>query len=212
MFYSKSQKGTCDDYKILIVAFSGLEAAYQDNIIFEFSGYLSKIASKFDRKFYVDPRKSWYQYGVPEISSNLDEFIQYLKRVIQPYEKIIFIGASAGGYASILFGSILNIDTVIAFVPQTLLIDEVCKSCYASDYTEMHEYKDLKKVINDTTNYVFVCAENIEDINHLHGNIHCLRFDNCHNVNIEKIHWVDGILSKYRDDGLLDRIISPHLQ
>lgn len=211
MFNSKFQKGTCKESKILIVTFSGLEAAYQDPPVFEFSGYLSKIAFDIDRKFYVDPTKSWYQYGVPGISENIHEFVEYLRRVIEPYEKVIFMGASAGGYASILFGSLLKIDTVLAIVPQTLLLDDFCMNQYESQYSHFHEYKDLQTVINHETNYFFVCAENIEDITHIHGNQHCLRFSNYKNVSIQKIHWRDGILTKYRDNGLLRKIITPHL-
>lgn len=211
MIYSKFQKGSSSNCKTLIISFSGLGGAYQNPPTFEFSSYLSKIAFDLDRKFYVDPTKSWYQYGVPGISSNIEEFVEYLKKVISPYEKTIFMGASAGGYASILFGSLLEVTTVIAFVPQTLLIDEVCMGCYDSQYNEHHRYKDLKNIINEKTNYVLICAENIKEITHIHGNEHCTRLNGYPNVNIQEIYWKDGILSKYRDDGLLRKIITPHL-
>ena len=53
----------------------------------------------------------------------LDDTIEFIKSKItaKKYNKIIGIGCSAGGYAAILFGHLLNFDKVIAFSPQTVL-------------------------------------------------------------------------------------------
>ena len=37
------------------------------------------------------------------------------------------MGVSAGGYASILFGSLCNVSSVIAFIPRTKLINPINK-------------------------------------------------------------------------------------
>ena len=37
------------------------------------------------------------------------------------YKKIVAIGSSAGGFAAILFGTILKLQKIIAFNPQTII-------------------------------------------------------------------------------------------
>lgn len=197
--------------KTLIVTFCSLSGTYHDPPIFEFSNLLSKIASKCDRYFYMDETRSWYQYGVPYISSNIDEFIENLRGAIAEYKNVIFMGISSGGYAAILFGSILNVNTVISFVPQTILTNELCGSCWGTQFTENHPYKDLMNVINTETKYVCICAENIEGVEDIHGNGHCLRLEKYANVEITKIYWEGGILTRYKDSGFLKQIISPHI-
>lgn len=46
--------------------------------------------------------------------------LKSLKNIIELYKfkKIICIGQSAGGYMSILFGNLLNVNKIVAFVPQ----------------------------------------------------------------------------------------------
>jgi esterase/lipase len=47
----------------------------------------------------------------------------YLEGIIKinKYDNICFIGNSMGGYAAILFGTLLNIDNIISFAPQTFI-------------------------------------------------------------------------------------------
>jgi radical SAM superfamily enzyme YgiQ (UPF0313 family) len=77
------------------------------------------------------------------ISKNIDETIQYLQEQIASYSNVIFLGVSSGGYAAILFGSLLKVNSVLAFIPQTIRrnqnIDE--------------KYRDISIYINNTTNY-----------------------------------------------------------
>lgn len=74
---------------------------------FEFLNYLSvEYTHVCDLLFYVNHYQCWYYKGLTNISSTVDETIRYLQTIIKKhkYEKILFLGTSAGGYASILFG------------------------------------------------------------------------------------------------------------
>lgn len=63
--------------------------------------------------FVCDKYQTWGTF-------NFDCIFESLKNIISHYspKKIICIGESAGGYQSILFGNLFNVNKVIAFVPQ----------------------------------------------------------------------------------------------
>ena len=82
--------------------------------------------SECSKIFVKDMKQFWYQQGIPEAPS-IPALFQKLKddiAVIQPTE-ITCIGISAGGYAALLFGSMLDVDLVHAFGPQTFLSREL---------------------------------------------------------------------------------------
>lgn len=119
----KSEKGNLFDlqgHKNLLVSFGGMHQGTRKPM-FEFYRCLSTI--ECDKIFLREPNQAWYQKGVDSRIDHIDKLIEYLKKVItdQEYERICFLGNSMGGYAAILFGTLLNIDTVIAFAPQTFI-------------------------------------------------------------------------------------------
>jgi predicted esterase YcpF (UPF0227 family) len=149
-----------DEYKIinnnknLIVCFGGLSLQMGKIPPFEFLRYLSSIyTNKCDLYFFIDRQQCWYHKGINKITSNIDETVDYLKDIIKNYEKVIFMGVSAGGYAAILFGSLCNVSNVISFIPQTILKNPINP-----------KYKNLKEVVNNTTKYLLYGDLNIKDI------------------------------------------------
>ena len=83
------------------------------------------------RLFVRDPALVWFQHGVPGFGETIDEVAASLKAIVdeQEVERLVVIGSSAGGYAALAFGSLLQADLVLAFSPQTILdrgwLDEV---------------------------------------------------------------------------------------
>jgi len=75
------------------------------------------------RLFVRDPALVWYQHGVPGFGDTIDEVTSSLKMLIadQDVDRLVAIGSSAGGYAALAFGSLLEADLVLAFSPQTIL-------------------------------------------------------------------------------------------
>lgn len=66
---------------------------------------------------------SYFQRGVPGISTSIEETAQWLERIIawmQPNRLRIF-GLSAGGYAALVFGHLLSADAVVAISPEVVL-------------------------------------------------------------------------------------------
>ena len=75
---------------------------------------------------------NWYIGGLSGIGKNINHTIYFLKKIFEKYENVICMGTSMGGYASILFGSILNVNCVIVGNPQTdldYIVDKknICK-------------------------------------------------------------------------------------
>lgn len=109
------------DSDVMLVAFGGLKGGVGRILPFEFFNITKEIGTK---KLYVrDPRQMWYHLGLPGVANSIDGIKDHLKPIIkgQNPRRVVVVGNSAGGYAALLFGCLLDVDTVIAFSPQTFL-------------------------------------------------------------------------------------------
>ena len=106
--------------KKLIVSFSAYKTDAQDSF-FERKQSLMRLKYKrndFDVLF-VRNKNNWYIGGLTGIGRNINHTIAFLKKEFIKYDNILCTGYSMGGYASLLFGSLLNVTEVIAIEPQT---------------------------------------------------------------------------------------------
>jgi hypothetical protein len=183
----------------LIVSFSGQGNGMGTLPQFEFVNFLCRHFSDAEKHFYLDIYSKWYHKGIVGLSDNIDETVKYLAEQIKGFTNVIFIGSSAGGYAAILFGSLLNIDTVIAFKPQTVLP-------YYSPIFDPR-YVDLKSVINSVTQYYIYgdLSINLEDDSYHHIS-HCENIVVGTNVVLHREYEVD--LKNMRDKGDLYKIMN----
>ena len=102
--------------------------------------------------FVKDFKQCWYQKGLLGKTSDIESSIEYLKNVIpKTNEKLVTLGASAGGYAAIRFGIALNADRILAFSPQTFIDEETArvfsKSCLRDMIFDNIDL-DLKKILD----------------------------------------------------------------
>ena len=102
------------------------------------------------------------------------------------------MGTSAGGYASILFGSLCNVHKVISFIPQTILENPINTI-----------YKNLKNVINPNVNYILHGDINDQEI--LHHISHC---ENIKGKNIKIIRDDKFNMKLIRDNGIIKNYIN----
>lgn len=79
-----------------------------------------------NKLFLRDPSQCWYQHGLPAIGSTPFAVGEYLMSEIEKMgvSDIRFVGNSMGGFAALLFCSMLRRGKVIAFSPQTFIGDE----------------------------------------------------------------------------------------
>ena len=193
-----------NEYKIinknknLIISFGGSALQIGGILPFEFLKYLSSIYTHIcDLIFFIDIHHCWYHKGIEGISNNIDETIYYLNSIIKNgnYDKIIFMGVSAGGYAAILFGSLCdNVNYVISFVPQTILKNPI-----------NFNYSNLKNVINKYTTYILYGNKNIQNIDDLHHISHCENIK--HFINVKIIENNSCNFKELRDNGFIKKII-----
>jgi esterase/lipase len=81
--------------------------------------FLKKNFAECDKYFYIDTKINRYHLWLEGLTTNIDDTVEYLKKIISSYKYVNFIGVSAGGYVAILFGSLLNVTNVIAFIAPT---------------------------------------------------------------------------------------------
>jgi len=140
----------------LIISFGG--TAVNNIQKFESVNTLEKIFPEYSKIFFIDRKCSWYHKGICSKSDSIKSTVEYIKQLIEPYSEVSMIGVSMGGYAAILFGSLLNVKNVIAFIPQTRLDKSPIFN---------NKYLNLRRVINKTTKYSIYGAKNM-------GGNHCV--------------------------------------
>lgn len=103
--------------KVILVCFSARHITPQCR--FHFLNNCSNLSIK--KLFLRDLQDAWYNKGLPGITKNVEQTATYLKTIIdqQNVNKVVFIGASSGAYAAILFGTLLVADEIHAFAAQT---------------------------------------------------------------------------------------------
>ena len=107
---------------------------------------------------YMRNQGEWYLGGLNGIGETIEDTIAFLKEEFEKYDKVICVGTSAGGYASILFASLCGTDPSIAITPQTDLNE--CLSLRKPGHLHrikklpsFEKYSNLNSVITDNTTY-----------------------------------------------------------
>ncbi len=109
------------DSLLIVFAGLGLGGKYEKPQ-FEFPGVLKRItASKI---FLRDPHRLWYLAGIPGVGDCAEDIGLHLLDLVEEAEpeRVICLGASAGAYAAILFGTFIGATQIHAFGPQTRLL------------------------------------------------------------------------------------------
>lgn len=182
--------------KNIIICFGGMAQKFGQMMPFEFMRYLSGIYDDVDMCFYVDQHQCWYHNGLKGITSNINKTVKYIKSIIDSnaYDKIIFMGVSAGGYASILFGSLCGATHVVSFIPQTVLEEPINK-----------KFKNLRNFINPKTKYLLYGNIGIEDETNIHHINHCYNVSDFNNVTLKTFK--NKNVKDLRDDGIIKKEI-----
>ena len=177
----------------LIVSFAGNAKLFGGIPRFEFVQFLKQY--DVSKHFYLDEYSDLYHKGLAGITRSIDETATYLKNEIKDYKRVIFLGNSGGGYAAILFGSLLEVATVVAFVPQTIRHNNVVDE----------KYRDSSIFINNKTNYYIYGDTSILNPQDCHHISHCERIAHHPNVFLTKKNGLH--LKEMRDSGELFNIL-----
>ena len=199
---SESEYKMFNNNNKLIVCFGGMALQMGKILPFEFLNYLRSIYTNVDLLFYIDKNRCWYHKGIQNITNNIDDTVLHLNNIIKDgnYEKVIFMGVSAGGYASILFASLCdNVNNVISFIPQTILDNPIDL-----------KYSNLKNIINKNVKYTIWGDTSVQDKNNKHHFVHCENIEGFSNVKIIKTTGVD--MKQLRDNGSIKKMIDEIFQ
>jgi hypothetical protein len=112
------------DVGTLLLAVGGMNLEERE-LVFEFLSATEAFPVK--RLFVRDPRQAWYHCGMPQHGWTLASVVESLRKLISEHEveRLIVVGSSSGGYAALVFGTLLGADTVLSFAPQTVLDLEI---------------------------------------------------------------------------------------
>jgi len=177
----------------LIVSFAGNAKLFGGIPRFEFVQFLKQF--DVSKHFYVDEHSDLYHKGLAGITSSIDETVTYLKNEIKDYKRVLFLGNSGGGYAAILFGSLLEVETVVAFVPQTIRHNDIVDE----------KYRDSSIFINNKTKYYIYGDTSILNTQDCHHISHCERIAHHPNVFLTKKNGLH--LKEMRNNGELFNIL-----
>jgi hypothetical protein len=139
--------------RVLVVTF----AAYAPKQFtpFEFYGRLKKIEQisgcQVNKILVRDLSNSWYHYGVPGFGRDIAEAVSRLKAMISEMSpsRVITLGQSMGAFGAVLYGSLLDVDAVIAFGPLAVFDLELFY------YFSEHRWSDVVKRVASAPPPVF---------------------------------------------------------
>jgi hypothetical protein len=94
--------------------------------------YDTRIQKAYKHIFIRDIFKQWYFAGINAKINSPEKLLNFLRQETEGY-KVITLGSSAGGYAAVLYGSLMGADQVLAF-------------------NSRFEHKSLLKRSNEATN------------------------------------------------------------
>jgi hypothetical protein len=104
----------------LLIAFGGMRGQL-GMPPFEFFRATQGLAVK--KLFVRDLRQAWYHQGIPGHGETIEDAADALRAIVRDnrVERLVVAGNSAGGYAALLFGTLLEADVALCFAPQTVL-------------------------------------------------------------------------------------------
>jgi len=191
MFINKNSKK-------VIVCFAG--HSHQFGLIekFEFVKILDFLFEDCDKYFFTDQNREFYHLGIKGFSTDVESTAAYLKSILSNYNNITFMGVSAGGHAAILYGCILNVDKVIAFIPQTILHENYShnnlRDLLLQNNLENKTHHYLYGSLNDPDPLHSIShIENIEDLN----GVECFKYPHINLPTMKQNGELNDILRKH---------------
>jgi hypothetical protein len=149
-------------------------------------------------------------------SIDFDSILKSLQNIVEYYQpkKTICIGQSAGGYMSILFGNLLNVDKILSFVPQ-INIYSTCMNQFRKKLVNKFKISNFKyKNLNVlqpfvTQTKIYICAwpDDIKHTNYLDKDDTNLII---HQVSNKHTHDITSAMGKNEYIKLIMNEISPN--
>lgn len=126
-----------------VVAFSSFAMRDYGPEAFSFRKFFEAHIATTDLLFVKDLKNQWYNRDLDGLGNGVDEIAQSLRAMTAGYKHVSCFGSSMGAYASLLYGSKLCVDHVVAASPQTFL-----SSPFPRFNRDRHkgEFKDVRDI------------------------------------------------------------------
>ncbi|MBN2564938.1 MAG: hypothetical protein JXB46_04430 [Candidatus Eisenbacteria bacterium] len=208
------------DSRVLLVALGGF-AGGMGIPPFEFF----RIASDFETKkmFIRDLPQAMYHKAMPGIGGGVDGIVSHIRRRMADtgVERVVVVGNSGGGYASLLVGALLEADVVLAFSPVTFIgplarlihRDRRAPMLFLRAYgspDRRSEYFDIKRVLaahgRNTAFHIYYCHTG--PLGRL-DTLHATRLESFSNISLHRLdRGGHNLVKLLRDEGKLDGILA----
>lgn len=170
----------CVDKSLCVIYFSSNDIYYPNKeevfkkVIVEknnFEWYNIRVKKAYKHIFLRDIQKQWYIEGINKDINTPELLYEFLLKETVGYT-VITIGSSAGGYAAVLYGSLLSAKRILTFNGQFEIKSLLSISSYERDplifrkvNDSVAKYYDLKSIIEINDNvYYFVSLNSNWDI------------------------------------------------
>lgn len=137
-----------------------------------FEWYKTRVHYGYKHIFIRDIQKQWYLGGINSRINSPQKLLSFLKEETKGF-RIIMIGSSAGGFASVLYGQLLNAEKIYTFNGQFEISSLLKTSCEAMDplifrnqnNRELRDWYDTRNFIsNPSSIYYFQSINSKWDI------------------------------------------------
>lgn len=156
------------------IYFPNTEKAFKKRIVERnsFEWYGSRIKKCKKHIFLRDIKKQWYLTGINKNLNTIEKLTSFIKEETEGY-RIITVGSSAGGYAAVLFGSLLNAEYTLSFNGQFFLNHILHNSSermnpiiFREQYNaSVNKYYDLKTFIKDPQRIFYFLSKGSKEDN-----------------------------------------------
>jgi pimeloyl-ACP methyl ester carboxylesterase len=203
--------------RTLLVAFGGMMGQI-GMPPFEFFKTTGGIPVK--RLFVRDLRQAWYHRGIPDHGTTIAQAADSLGRQIAAHDvdRLVVTGNSAGGYAALVFGTLLGADAVLCFAPQTVLdleiLDAMDDHRWDEQIAELARAGDLDRAWTDLRRALpeARCAETRYEVyfdsTFRADRLHAERLSELHGVRLRGLERGEhGMVREMRESGELERVM-----
>lgn len=138
------------------IYFPNDETVFTDEIIKKdrFEWYSTRIQKGYKNIFLRDIKKQWYLTGINGEINTPEKLLAFLQKETEGYS-VIALGSSAGGFASVIFGQLLNAEQIYTFNGQFEILSLLQKSTEDIDPI-LFRNRDNKTLLPfyDTLNFI----------------------------------------------------------
>jgi hypothetical protein len=161
---------TCEDKNSCAIYFSSndiyfpnTEEVFRKRIVEKdfYEMYLTRVNGAYKHVFVRDIQKQWYIGGINSRIHSPELLLEFLQEETRGYS-LTTIGSSAGGYAAVLYGSLLSANRVFSFNGQFEVSSLLKISTPAVDpllfrnaASPLAKYFDIRELINPSINIYY---------------------------------------------------------